>query len=259
VRPAPARATAPAALPFGAELALPIEWLPEAGVPEQLLLLLHGWRGDALRMHELALALRSGFPRAAILAPDGPDPGDGTTQARSRGRQWYAVSDLTQDEPGFERWRARVLGCVPGLAFWVRAQQQRLGVAPAATALAGFSQGGIIALATAMQHDGLVGRVLAFAGRLMSRPECAPQRTTVHLFHGSADEVIPAGGSRDALRWLGELQGDATLDIGEGIGHELHTALIERALDRLRSHIPLRTWREALGAAPGCTGQREVR
>jgi phospholipase/carboxylesterase len=236
--------------PHGAELALPIEWLPEEGAPEQLIVLLHGWRGDAQKMLELAGALRAEFPRAAILAPDGPDPGDGTTPERRRGRQWYAVTDLTLDDAGFELWRDRVLGCVPGLALWVRAQQRRLGIGPAATALAGFSQGGIIALATVAQHDGLVGRVLAFAGRFLQRPERAPAHTTVHLFHGSADEVIPAQGSHDALRWLGELQGDATLDVAEGIGHELHPVLIDRALHRLKNHIPLRTWREALGAAP---------
>jgi phospholipase/carboxylesterase len=35
-----------------------------------------------------------------------------------------------------------------------------------------------------------------------------------------------------------------------GIGHELHPVLIDCALQRLRSLIPLRTWQEALGAAP---------
>ena len=71
----------------------------------------------------------------------------------------------------------------------------------------------------------------------------------MHFFHGGGDEIIPADGSRQALAWFGELQGDATLDIAEGIGHELHPALIECALHRLTHHIPQRTWRAALGAA----------
>ena len=75
-------------------------------------------------------------------------------------------------------------------------------------------------------------------------------RAREELAGTGGDAVIPADGSRQALQWLGELQGDATLDIAEGVGHELHLALIECALHRLRSHIPMRTWRAALGAVP---------
>ncbi len=273
---------------------LPIEWLPETGRPEQLILLLHGWRSDARAMAPLALALRGAFPQAAVLAPNstwafarpalevatraaatasvpglerdeereegregqreeergegrgqGRDPGHASGRA-DLGRMWYSIEDITPDN-----WPGRVAGCLPPLIAWVRAQQHRLGVGPAATALGGFSQGAILSLAAALHEDGLAGRVLAFGGCLVSPPEAAPQRTTVHLFHGGGDEIIPADGSRQALQWLGDLQGDATLDIAEGVGHELHPALIDCALHRLTHHIPLRTWRAALGAAPG--------
>jgi phospholipase/carboxylesterase len=144
-----------------------------------------------------------------------------------------------------------VADSLPPVAAWVRSQQQRLGVGAAATALGGFSQGAILSLALAQAEDGIAGRLLAFAGCYTAQPLSAPRLTTVHLFHGSADRVIPADGSRQALAWLSELQGDATVDIAEGIGHELHPALIDCALHRLRSHIPLRTWQAALGAVPG--------
>ena len=53
-----------------------------------------------------------------------------------------------------------------------------------------------------------------------------------------------------AIGRLAELQGDATIDIAEGVGHTLHPALIDCALHRLKNHIPLRTWQAALGGAP---------
>lgn len=220
---------------------LPIEWLPAEGEAQQLILLLHGWASDAMAMAPLAQALRATFPQAAIVAPEAPLAADGGRP----GRQWYSLDGISP-----QNWPARVQGALPPLHDWVRAQQRRLGVAPAATALAGFSQGAILALALALREDGLAGRVLAFGGCFTAPPEAAPRLTTVHLFHGSADRVIPADGSRQALAWLGELRGDATLDIAEGIGHELHPALIDCALHRLTHHIPLRTWQEALGAAP---------
>ncbi len=156
----------------------------------------------------------------------------------------YSVADISP-----QNWPGRVAGCLPALHTWVQAQQQRLGVAPQATCLGGFSQGAILSLALAVQHDGLAGRVLAFAGCFTTPPAAAPQHTTLHLFHGEDDAVIPASGSREALAWMGAHGGDATLDTARGVGHELHPALVQCALQRLQSHIPARTWRAAMGAA----------
>ncbi len=229
-----------------------LEWLPAQGRAEQLLLLLHDYGGSGADMAPLAQALRSTFPQAAVLAPDAPQPSpppppapQGADAGPARPAfQWYDVAGLTP-----QNWPDRVNAALPGLQAWVQAQQQRLGVGPAATALGGFSQGAVMALALAMQHDGIAGRVLAFGGCLTHVPEVAPQHCTLHLFHGAEDEVIPADGSRQALAQLAERQGDATLDIARGVGHVLHPALIQCALQRLQTHIPARTWRAALGAA----------
>ncbi len=229
---------------------IPIEWLPAQGQPEQLILLLHGWGSSGAEMAPLAQALRLQFPQAAVLAPDGPhvyerDAAQVRTSPRSPARrQWYSVADITP-----ANWPGRVAACLPPLHTWVQAQQQRLGVGTAATCLGGFSQGAILALALAAQHDGLCGRVLAFAGCFTAPPAAAPEHTTLHLFHGADDSVIPADGSRQALAWLAEGGGDATIDIAQGVGHELHPALVECALQRLQSHIPARTWCAALAAA----------
>lgn len=225
---------------------LPIEWLPAEGAPQQLILLLHGWGQDARHLAPLAQALRAQFPQSAVLAPDAPHEADAQLAGKPGpgGRQWYSVEGLNE-----ANWPQRVAATLPALRAWVQAQQQRLGVGPAATCVGGFSQGAILALALATQHDGLCGRVLAFGGRYAEAPLAAPRHTTLHLFHGSADRVIPAQGSRDAIELLGALQGDATLDVAEGVGHELHPALIQCALQRLQTHIPLRTWQEAMGAA----------
>jgi phospholipase/carboxylesterase len=219
---------------------LPIEWLPAQGDPQQLMLLLHGWGEDGRAMAPLAQALRSAFPQAAILAPNAPE----AAGAGRSGRQWYSIRQL---DP--VAWAERVNTALAELQPWVRAQQQRLGVGESATALAGFSQGAILSLELATRQDGIAGRVLAFGGRYVLPPQAAPRNATIHLFHGGADTVIPASGSREALDQLAELQADATMDIAEGIGHELHPVLIDSALHRLKSHIPMRTWQAALGAA----------
>jgi phospholipase/carboxylesterase len=217
---------------------LAIEWLPDNGLPPQLLILLHGVGGRGALMRPLAEALRGRFPQAAILAPDAPLPFDGG----GPGRQWFSVMDLDDASRIL-----RVAQAVGPLHDWLVATRERLGVREQAVALAGFSQGAILALELAARHDGAVGRVLAFAGRYARLPDMAPRQTTIHLLHGGADAVVPADHARAALGHLGVLHGDATLDVAAGVGHELHPALIDSALFRLTSHIPHRTWRAALG------------
>jgi phospholipase/carboxylesterase len=206
------------------DLPLPIEWLPLSGRTEQLILLLHGWCDEAMNMAPLAQALRLEFPQAAVLAPEAPNLGD-----KGRGSQWYSIDGLNEST-----WPARVATVLPMLAEWVTAQQQRLGVGPAATALGGFSQGAVLALTLALRHDGIAGRVLAFGGLLPEAPETAPQHTTLHFFHGGRDKVFPASALRMRFEQLGALQADATIDIAEEIGHELHPVLIDCALHRLK-------------------------
>lgn len=220
---------------------LAFEWLPDEQPAPQLLILLHGVGGRGAQMRPLAEALRERFPQAAILAPDAPQAFDGG----GPGRQWFSLLDL--DEATRVE---RVAAALGPLHDWLLQTQQRLGVGPQATAIAGFSQGAILGLELAVRHDGAVGRVLAFAGRYARLPDAAPQLTTMHLLHGGADAVIPPDHARVALQHLAVLHGDATLDIAEGVGHELHPALVDSALFRLTSHIPHRTWRSAMGQVP---------
>ncbi|MGB9093783.1 MAG: esterase, partial [Gallionella sp.] len=117
------------------------------------------------------------------------------------------------------------------------------------TALIGFSQGAIMALEFSIAHEGGVGRVLSFSGRFATLPEKAPELTTLHLLHGENDSVIPVAHAYAAYARLTELQGDATLDIASSVGHEIHTALVDRAINRLQTCIPLRSWQQALKGA----------
>ena len=223
---------------------LVIEHGPAGGRAEQLLLLLHGWAQRAEALAPLADALHRQFPQAAVLVPEAPTPADGGR----RGRMWYSIEGLDAD-PAV--WPARVARQVEQLEPWVRAQQQRLGVGPAATCLGGFSQGAILSLELVARRDGLPGRVLAFGGRFVTLPPEPPRHTTLHFFHGDADAVFPVDGLHQTLQHLAEQRADATVDIASGVAHEVHPALIERALFRLTHHIPLRTWQAALGAVPG--------
>jgi phospholipase/carboxylesterase len=217
--------------------ALSADLLPEAplaGRAEQLLILLPGWHESPASMLPLARALRAAFAQALVLAPPGLTP-------RFPGDEGAEATGLT---------RAALADALDRLRDWVATAQQACGVGPAATALAGFGEGALAALELSSACDGLVGRVLAFGGRYAALPTRAPDDTTILLFLGADDAVVPVALARAALERLGALGGDATIDIAGATGHVLAPVLVDCALHRLRTHIPARTWAAALGAAP---------
>jgi len=222
-----------------------IEFLPKAGAIKQLFILLHGVGARSSDLVPLAHQFRNVFPDAAFLIPDGIAPFDGGGQFGNGGnrRQWFSINGVTEENRA-----ARVVEAMPALHDLVRHAQDRFKVLQSDTALAGFSQGAIMALEFSVAHDGDAGRVLAFSGRFAKLPEKAPELTTLHLLHGEEDRVIPVEHAYAAYERLMELQGDATLDVASSVGHELHPALADRAIYRLQTCVPLRSWKQALGS-----------
>ncbi|MET0332985.1 MAG: esterase [Rhizobacter sp.] len=214
--------------------------LPATGPTELLFLLFHGVGQDASTMTPLAQALATEYPQAAIVCLDAPDPYDG-----GRGFQWFSPKGLT------EAVRVeRVAGALPRFVATVRSVQRQFHMSWERTALAGFSQGAILSLEAVQAEPQLAGRVLAFSGRHASAPEHAPHDTTVHLFHGLADTIVPPGPTIDSAERLVALGGDVTADLLPRIGHELHPLLIDKAIEQLRTFLPKKVWRDVMSDAP---------
>jgi phospholipase/carboxylesterase len=163
----------------------------------------------------------------------------------SGGFQWFSVQGVTESNRS-----ERVAHALPGFVAAVRALQQRFSVSWQCTALAGFSQGAIMALEAVQTEPHLAGRVLAFSGRHAIAPVHAPVDTTVHLFHGMDDRVIPPGPAIDSAERLVALGGDVTADVLPGVAHQLHPLLVDKAIEQLRTFLPKKVWRQALGEAP---------
>lgn len=218
--------------------------LPGQGRPELMFLLFHGVGASAEHMTPLATRLANEYPQAVVVCLDAPEPYD-AAPAGSEMFQWFSAQGLTEaNRP------QRVAGVMPGFVKTVRALQARFDMSWPCTALAGFSQGAIMALEAVQAEPQLAGRVLAFSGRHATAPVHAPRDTTVHLFHGMNDRVIPPGPAIDAAERLVALGGDVTADVLPGIAHELHPRLIDKAIEQLRTFLPKKVWREAAGEAP---------
>lgn len=221
-----------------------VEILPESGHPQLLFVLFHGVGLDAEAMRPLAQPLAAEYPQAAIVSVNAPHAYEGPTSGRP-GYQWF--SPLGLDDT---RRRERVAAVMPEFIAVVRSLTRRFDLPWQRTALAGFSQGAVMSLEAVQTEPRLAGRVLAFGGRHANPPTHAPQDTTVHLFHGMADPVIPHGPAVDSAKRLVALGGDVTADVLPGIAHELHPLLIDKAIEQLRTFIPRKVWEQAMSEAP---------
>lgn len=193
------------------------------------------------------------------IAPDGPDTV--APLAAALLGQYPRAATLTlhpplRDEAGRCRWwpdaapsAAGVDAALPDLVGRLRGEAARFGLPWQRVALAGIGDGAMLALEAVQSEPALVGRVLSFAGGYLARPEHAPQDVCVHLLHGLADPRFPSRHVVDAARALVDLGADVTADLLPHLDNGLHPALIDKALEQLRTFIPARLWREAVIAA----------
>ncbi len=123
-------------------------------------------------------------------------------------RGWYDILSLTradqQDEPGILASAAAVQQLIDA--------QAAAGIARRRIVLAGFSQGGAIALHTGLRQPQALAGILALSTylplhtRILSELTAAGRATPILMCHGLYDNVLPlalGSSSRDGLRQLG--------------------------------------------------------
>lgn len=200
----------------------------------QLILLFHGVGSNAQNLAGLGLAYAQAFPQAQVVAIDAPFE----SELAPGGRQWFSVLGVTE-----ENRPQRVAEALPAFEFAVRHWQEQSGVDAAGTALVGFSQGAIMALASTLRPEPVAARVIAIGGRFARLPEePLHEGCTVHLLHGKADAVMPYSHAIEGALRLKSLGADFTADVLPFIGHELHTDLVDLAVEKLQQHVPARLW-----------------
>src|SRR4051812_7986155 len=146
-----------------------------------------------------SLAVRFVFPHAPVRPV--------TLNQGMRMRAWYDILQLgggAEDEAGI-RASERVLG-------ELIAGEKQKGIAPGRIVIAGFSQGGAIALQAALRYPERLAGILALStylplsGKLAAEKSAANAALPVFMAHGSYDDIIPlarAEQSRKVLEGLG--------------------------------------------------------
>ncbi len=173
--------------------------------PDATVIWLHGLGADGHDFEpivpELGLqdrSIRFVFPHAPIRAV--------TINGGMQMRAWYDIKDSAirrEDESGVRESQAEIEALI--------ARERARGVPASRMVLAGFSQGGAIALQTALRHPDRLAGVLALstylplADKLGSESSPANRDLPIFMAHGTEDPVIPISRAQTSRRELTDL------------------------------------------------------
>ena len=184
------------------------------GEPTQVMILLHGWGADGNDLVDFTRPYSVRFPGMAFFVPNGPDP----CKMNPSGREWFDIDDRI----GGPDYAAPLINAaISALLSVFRLTESVL-------VLAGFSQGGMMALHCGLRLQPAPAAIISFSGALLRHDDLSlkPDITfpPVQLVHGSADEVVPCSLMGEAVRILSPLgvfvEGVERPGLGHGIDPE---------------------------------------
>jgi len=198
-----------------AELAGP-RLAPKNGPARQLVVLLHGYGADGNDLIEIGRAWQPFLPHAAFVSPNAPN----ACGQAPMGREWFP---LTFRNPT-ERWDG-VNMAAPGVDAFLDGELARHHLPP--SALAGFSQGTMMALQVGLRRAAAPAAIVGYSGMLILEGDTDVERYKPHvrarppvlLIHGDVDELIPVQALMHSAQALAALEVPVEWHISAGIGH----------------------------------------
>jgi phospholipase/carboxylesterase len=197
---------------------------PARGAAKQLVVFLHGYGADGNDLIALGQQWRKLLPEAAFVSPHAP----GRTPGAPTGRQWFALSAATPDDPrgAEERWRG-VVAARPTIDAFLDRELARLGLDDSRLALVGFSQGAMMALHVGLRRRRAPAAIVSYSGLLIG-PEQLAEATArndkgesppILLVHGDQDSVIPLEAMFAAMDDFGRASIPNQWHLAFGVGH----------------------------------------
>jgi phospholipase/carboxylesterase len=183
-----------------------------------LVVLCHGIGADGRDLLGLATDWSHRLPDAAFAAPHAPFP----YEHAPFGRQWFGLSE--RNLPSIE---AGIRTAWPILDRFIDAELARLALPADAYALAGFSQGAMVALFVGLRREVPPRAILSFSGALIAPGALAEERCNaapVMLIHGSDDDVVPVQLTRHAEAVLHAEGVPVRMRLTQGLGHAIDEA-----------------------------------
>ncbi len=208
---------------------------PKHAPVRELVVLMHGYGGDAGDMEPTAQFLRDNLPETAVVCLNGPEPCAHWVE----GRQWFSASEFDAREI----WLG-VQAAAPLINRVLDAELEHYGLSERDMVLGGFSQGSMVALHVGARRKSEVAGLLSFSGVLGGPEHLVEQmivRPPVMLIHGSEDDVLPVACLRAAQDALARAGFDVETHELMGLDHSINAKAHELALAFLKQRLGVST------------------
>lgn len=206
-----------------------LSYIPET--PEYALVMLHGYGQSGAKMSGMKNELRNILPdNVAFYFPTAPDNGPWG------GYQWFAIPKLgaeMSDKSIYDKMMKDALKNVKYLHNLIDEIHQTQGIPYENISVAGFSQGGLMALLTGLTNPNRLHKAVSFSGVPLlltkdftkDKAISAPQ---ILIIQGDNDKVIPIDSFQMTVNTLSLIGNKPELEIIKGMTHEINSTALKR-------------------------------
>ena len=211
-----------------AKAAETLSYIPEN--PEYALIMIHGYGQSGARMKNMENQLKNLLPDTALYFPTAPDNGPWG------GYQWFSIPRIgaeMADMAMYEKMMKEALENVQYLHNLVEEIHQTQEIPYENISVAGFSQGGLMALLTGLTNKNALNKVTSFSGvPLLLTKKFTEDKVTAEpqilIIQGDMDKVIPYNSYQMTTDTLNSLNISSNLEIIRGMSHEVGSAALRR-------------------------------
>lgn len=205
--------------------------LRRKGLPEYLMILLHGYGSNGEDLISLAPDFAETIPNVQFISPDAPFRFEGGYT----GFQWYSLLDRSTK---YMLNGANI--AEPILESFINSQLERFQLDDSKLILCGFSQGAMMATYSALKRAHPCAAVLSFSGYIIDDHEFnsnIKSRPETFLCHGKQDKIVHFDTYLKSKAKLESLQVPITSHVSESLGHGIDFSCINAAKDFLKNKL----------------------
>ncbi len=201
------------------------------GKPDSLVILLHGYGSNGNDLISLAPYWSEALPGTAFVSPNAIEP---VPQAPG-GYQWFPLSGLDPREL-----EHGVRAAAQSVDRFIDREMEKYGLAPERVALAGFSQGTMMALHVGLRRERELAGIVGLSGALVGGAKLKDEmrsKPPVLLIHGDRDPMIPIPAMFDAAENLAAAGHGALWHVSYGVPHSVGPDGLELAGEFLATQL----------------------